>query len=146
MKRTIFLSLIIALIIGSCTQEKKSPNEGVWNLVYGDWPTMSVTASQTYPAQITGGQIKIYTKNYFSHTGELKIDTTVMSTSGCGSYTLEGNKFEETILYRKGQTGLGIKIKLLLDVRNDSLILRWPVDENWKLAEKYNTEKYIRLK
>ena len=34
MKRVIFLSLIILLIIGSCIQEKKSPIEGAWKLVY----------------------------------------------------------------------------------------------------------------
>jgi hypothetical protein len=141
MKRTIFLGLIIALTIGSCTQEKKSPIEGTWKMVYGDWSSYNM--KDTYPAQIKGGQIKIYTKSYFSYIGEFKLDTTVSMNTGCGTYTFEGNKFEETILYRKGETGK--KSWVLGDVRNDSLILRWPANENWKLAEKFSTEKYIRL-
>lgn len=143
MKKVIFLSLIISLIIGSCTQEKKSPIEGAWNLVYGSWPTMM---KETYPDQITGGQVKIYTKEYFSHVGKFKRDTTIIDNSGCGSFTLNGNQFEETIIYRGGSSQSGRKIKLFVDVRNDTLILRWPVDDNWKLAEKFNTEKYIRFK
>jgi hypothetical protein len=35
MKRTVFLPLVILLIFGGCAQEKKSPVEGAWDLVYG---------------------------------------------------------------------------------------------------------------
>jgi hypothetical protein len=38
MRKVILLSLIIASIIGSCTQAKKSSIEGAWKIVeYGQW-------------------------------------------------------------------------------------------------------------
>jgi hypothetical protein len=33
-----------------------------------------------------------------------------------------------------------------MEIDNDTLIQKWPVDENWNLGDKYNIEKYIRLK
>jgi hypothetical protein len=141
MKKKIFLSLIITLIIGSCCREKESPIEGAWNLVYGSWTSMP---DKTYPAQIGGGQVKMYTEKHFSHIGQFKLDT-IVDNHGCGSYTLDGNKFEEKIIYRHGGTDQGKMKKLLVDVLNDTLVLRWPVDDTWKLAEKFNTEKYVRL-
>lgn len=140
MKKTFLLGLVITLIIGSCTKEVKSPIEGTWDLVYGNWALME----KTYPADIGGGQIKMYSKGYFTHVGQFKLDT-VIDNHGCGSYTLDGNKFEEKIIYRYDGTGQGKIKRLLVDVENDTLILRWPVNENWKLADKFNTEKYIRL-
>jgi hypothetical protein len=38
------------------------------------------------------------------------------------------------------------KNRMIQEIKNDTLIQKWPVDENWKLAEKYSIEKYIRLK
>lgn len=140
MKRIIFLSLMVALIMGSCSPEKKSPVEGTWNMIYGSWNSFA----KTFPADLDGGQIKMYTKHYFSHIGQFKADS-IIDNHGCGSYTLNGNQFEETIIYRYGGTDQGEKIKLLLDVQNDTLTIRWPVDENWNLAENFSIEKYVRL-
>ena len=140
MKRTLFLSLVIALIIGSCAQEKRSPIEGTWNLVYGSWNSID----ETYPADIGGGQIKIFTKKHYSYTGQFKTDT-IFDNHGCGSYTLDGNKYEEKIIYQYGGIDQNKIIKLLLDIRNDTLIQRWPANENWELAEKFRIEKYVRL-
>jgi hypothetical protein len=139
MKR-IFYSLVIMLIVGGCAQEVKSPVEGTWNLVYGKWTPME----ETYPADIGGGQMKMFSKGYFTHVGQFKMDT-IVDNHGCGSYILDGNKFEEKIIYRYGGTDQGKFKKLLLDISNDTLILRWPVDDNWELAEEFNIEKYVRL-
>jgi hypothetical protein len=35
---------------------------------------------------------------------------------------------------------------MIQEVENDTLIQKWPADENWKLAGKYSIEKYIRLR
>jgi hypothetical protein len=40
----------------------------------------------------------------------------------------------------------GSTIKMFIEVRNDTLIQRWPANENWQLAEKFNIEKYVRIK
>jgi len=35
---------------------------------------------------------------------------------------------------------------MLMEINIDTIIQKWPVDENWKLADKYSVEKYVRLK
>ena len=75
------------------------------------------------------------------------MDTVTLNNYGWGIFKLsEGNKYEESITYHHlSESSIGTTIKMLIEVRNDTLIQRWPTDENWKLAEKYSTEKYIRL-
>ena len=141
MRRVIFLSLIIAMIIVSCTQEKKLPIEGAWKLVYGQRQSIE----GTFPAQVMGSDIKIWSKDYFASVGQLKVDTIIYDAYVGGKYSLEGGRFTEEILYHAMKSSVGTKARLLLEIRNDTLIQRWPVDESWKLQEKYNTEKYIRL-
>lgn len=142
MKRTIFLSLIIALIIGSCTHQKKSPIEGAWQLVYGNWSD----ETGTFPAQIKGSDIKMWSKEYSTFVGHFQIDSLAQDIYGGGTYKLEGNRYEETLLYHYFKYFIGKKVKFLLEIQNDTLILNYPTDKNWNLAEKYSTEKYIRLK
>ena len=141
MKRTIFLGLIILLIIGSCAQEKKSPIEGCWKLVYANWPSVNVI----FPSLIKGGQVKMFSKDYCVFVGHFEMDT-VANRFGGGTYKYEGNKFEFNRQYHVTESLVGTTSRWLTEIRNDTLIQRGPVDENWKLLEKYSTEKYIRLK
>jgi hypothetical protein len=139
MKRAILLSMVIAIIIGGCTQEKKSPIEGAWKLVYGKW------GSSAFPANLTGTNIKIWTNDYFASAGQMKMDTTITDIYVGEKYTLDGNKYVEDITCHVSKGSVGEKVNILLEIKNDTLIQRWPVDETWKLTENYNTEKYLRL-
>ncbi|MCU0474331.1 MAG: hypothetical protein MUC93_13380 [Bacteroidales bacterium] len=143
MKRIIFLSLVIALIIGSCTQEKKSPIEGAWQLVYAKFMSME----ETFPAQISGEQIKMFTKGHLTWVGQFKLpmDTVFEYDYGWGTYTLDGNKFIENVNLHADKSSIGKTKKMIMEIRNDTLIQRWPTDENFNLPEKYHTYKYIRL-
>jgi len=145
MRKTVFLGLIIALIIGSCAQEKKSPIEGAWKLIYGQWH-LSDTQNYQFPGNINISQIKMWSKEYFTFVGQYKLDTLVTDNYGGGTYKFEGDRFDEEVIYHASKASVGQKIKILLEIRNDTLIQRWPADDNWKLLEKYSTEKYIRLK
>jgi hypothetical protein len=40
-----------------------------------------------------------------------------------------------------GKSMINRKVRMILEVQNDTLIQKWPADENWKLAEKYSIEK-----
>jgi hypothetical protein len=142
MKRTIFLSLVISVIIGSCTQEKKSPIEGAWQLVYAQWQPENML----FPSQVKGSDIKIWSNDYFAAVGKITMDTVITNLYVGGKYTLEGNRYEEDILYHTFESLNGQKVKLLLEIRNDTLIQQWPANEDWKLEEVYSTEKYVRLK
>ena len=142
MKKVIFLSLAISLIIGSCAQEEKSPTEGTWQMVYHS------NGETTYPGQITGSGIKMWTKDCFAFVGKFQIDTVMLDNFGWGKYKfIEGNKYEENIiLHNTAPSSEGQTLKMLMEVRNDTLIQRWSVDENWNLQENYNIEKYVRVK
>jgi hypothetical protein len=141
MKKIIFLSLIIALIIGSCTQEKKSPIEGNWQMVYAKYAN-----GLTFPADVKGGQIKIWSNGYFAFIGHLEWDTIKYDNYGAGTYKFEGNRCEVTRLYHSDKSLVGQTNRWLIEIRNDTLIQKQPANENWELQEKFGTEIYVRLK
>lgn len=142
MKKVIVLCLIVSLITGSCTQKSKSSIEGAWQMVY----TKHSSMDETFPAQIQGKQIKMFSKDYFAFVGQFKLDTLVVDNFGYGTYKLSGDKFESNLIIHSINISNGTIKKMLIEITNDTLIQKWPADENWKLAEKYNIEKYIRLK
>jgi len=140
--------MILGIII-SCNQQKKSPIEGAWQLVYAKPSSME----ESFPGQITGSDVKFWIDGCFTFAGTFHLDTLVIDNYGWGTYKLsEGTHYEESIIkYHyspnlEGQNLEGQTVKMLIEVRNDTLIQRWPADENWNLSQKYSTEKYIRLK
>jgi hypothetical protein len=88
----------------------------------------------------------MFSKDYFTFVGHLALDTMTQENYGGGTYTLDGEKYVEDVIYHSGKSYIGTKVRILMEIRHDTLIQRWPVDENWKLAEKYSTEKYVRVK
>jgi hypothetical protein len=145
MKRTVFLSLLIALIIGCCTQQKRSPVEGAWKLVF----SQSVKGDSLlvkFPGNFTISDIKIWSKGYVLYVGRLKRDTTFMDGYGGGPYKLNGNRYEENIQFFSVQSVVGQTVKMLLEIRNDTLIQTWPLLENGQIDKSnFRQEKYIRL-
>lgn len=140
MKKVIFLSLIILLIIGSCTQQEvKSPLEGAWKLIsfqqmHGD------TIIAQLGKEFTGSEMKIWSGNYFTFIGQYKADTTVNDNYGGGTYKLDGNRYEENLIYPNPNT-----VKLLLEIKNDTITQTWPVDENGQIIKSnYYIQKLTR--
>jgi len=142
MKKTIFLGLIISLIISCTTQERKSSIEGAWQLVYGKWTGLK----GTFPGQIPGSDIKMWSKEHFTFVGQFKLDTALLDNYGGGTYTLDGNRYQENVIYHANKPSVGSKPKMLLEIRNDSLIQKYPTNENWELVGEYSIEIYKRLK
>ena len=142
MKKTIFLILVIMLIIGSCAQETKSPIEGAWQLVYAKMSSME----ESFPAEISGEQVKMFIKGHLTWVGKFKLpsDTAILYDYGLGTYTLDGNKFTENVKIHAQESAIGTK-KMIMEIRNDTLIQSWPTDENYNLPEKFHIFKYIRL-
>jgi len=145
MKATsIFFMMIIMIIAGCAEQESKFP-QGAWQLVY-----LKVISGDTlryeFPGNVTGSDIKMWSENHFLTVGRFKLDTTSMDNGVGGTYTLNRNRYEETILYYPGQDGTGEKVKMLLELKNDTLTQTFPVDDNGQIDKnKYNIEKYVRL-
>jgi hypothetical protein len=140
MKKVIFLGLIVLLSISTYAQGEKSPIEGTWKMVYGKW----VSIGPTYPAQTKGDQIKMFSKKHFMFVGHFEADTLSGDNYGWGTYTLNGNKYEEHEVQHSAKSYMGQTVRLLVEIRNDTLIQKWPANENWKLEKDYSVEKYVR--
>jgi len=145
MKKILKLSLIALFAMMSCNKDEKSKIEGAWQLVYANWK-MSDTLVYEFPVNMTGSCIKIWSKGHYAIVGKLKKDTAVINDYSGGKYKLEGNNYEEDILYHVFQNSVGQKSKSLLEFRNDTLIQTWPVNEKGEVDKNnYNIEKYVRL-
>jgi len=147
MKKITLFCLVISLIIGSCVKEKDSPLEGMWKLTYGKWYNWHPgdTLIYEFPGNMPIYHIKIFTKENITYIGHYSMDTLTYDNYGGGTFSLEGDRYEENLLYA-GKAIFNRKMRMLVEIKNDTLIQKWPVDENWKTAEKYSIEKYIRLK
>jgi hypothetical protein len=143
MKKLIFLGLIVLVTIGAYGQGKKYPLEGAWKQVGYDKQFITDTSRK---AMIKNGQIKMFSREYFTFVGHFEGDTSIYESYGAGTYTLNGDKYEETIIYHNLKDLIGKKFKGLDIVRNDTLFHTRQVDDNWKLMEGGGTEIYIRLK
>ena len=87
----------------------------------------------------------MWSKENFSFVWRVAINDSLMDNYGGGTYTLDGNHYIENVLYHRAKNLLG-SIKMLIEVKGDSLIQTWPTDENWQIDKSnYNIEKYIRL-
>ncbi len=147
MKKTIYLSLVILILTGSCTQKKKLSVEGTWQLI----GTQSVTNGKvetTYPGVLVGSEFKSWSQKYFMFVGRWTEDSITTDNYGFGTYTLDGDKYAETILYHFNRPYEGQTIKMKLELRNDTLFqIYHRLDSTGKPDEMvYSVEKYIRLK
>jgi hypothetical protein len=144
MKKAICLSLIIAMIIGSCTQEKKSPIEGAWQLISGK----DVTPDTVYnfPVSINGKHMKIIGKRYFSTIWQ---DTTINKSDwwsdgfNGGTYTFVDGIYTEEEMYFITPSNIGSKPSFKAEIKNDTLVLTYIFKQ---AADGYSSvEKWKRL-
>jgi len=146
MIRILFCCLIITLGFGSCSQKKSLNIEGAWKLVQlqtikGD------SAVIDFPGKSDMDIIKIWSGNHFMSVGRVKTDTTVWDLYGSGTFKRDGNKYEENVKVLFYKDWEGKTIKMLLEIKNDTLTQTFPVDENGKMEKEYaNIEKYVRIK
>lgn len=147
MKSVLLSGLIIALILVSCAREKKSPVDGIWKLTYGKWYKWNPNDTLTYqfPGNMVIYHIKIFSKGNFTYVGHYCLDSLTHDNYGGGTFNMEGDRYEENVLYA-GKAIFSRKVRMILGIDHDTLIQKWPADENWKLGENYSIEKYVRLK
>lgn len=147
MKKVILLCLVIAWMIVNCTREKVSPIDGIWKLTYGKWYNWRPGDTMIYqfPGNMAIYHIKIFSNENITFVGHYSLDSLTFDNCGGGTFSLKGERYEENLLYA-GKAIFNRKIKMRVEMNHDTLIQKWPVDDNWKLAERYSIEKYIRLK
>jgi hypothetical protein len=143
--KNLFCCLVLSFFLLACTHEKRSPVEGAWNLVQSTW-IRADTLYINFPGTFTGSDMKMWSKGYVLYVGRYQRDTTFIDGYGGGPYKLEGNQYEEEIQYFSDQKYVGNKVKMLLEIRNDTLIQTWPLNANGQIDKSnYRQEKYIRL-
>jgi len=144
MKKSAVLIMIV-MLIGSCAVEEvdeKSPLEGAWELVYAYFRSYDLT----FPSQVQGGGTKLWTKEHFAFVSRYILDDEDTTDAyGWGTYEINGDRYKEHIELHSADGYHGTTARILLEIRNDTLIQKYPVDENWMLPEEYNLEKWIRL-
>jgi hypothetical protein len=148
MKKTLLLGLIISLIITCCTNQQNKFPLGAWkNVKFQSIITDSLgkIVINNYNIDV----VKMWSEKNFSFVGQWKQDTVIRDFYGGGTYKLEGNRYEENVVYHFSQPGKvwNYTLKALLELRNDTLIQTSPVDDNGQINKnRYSIEKYIQIK
>jgi hypothetical protein len=146
MKTIDFWSLIFILIVCGCNNGNKSPIQGAWQLVHEDHISGGKITDE-FPINITGGEIKMWSEHNFVFVGRFKQDSIFTDSYGGGTYILEGNRYEERVQFHSAPEYLGQKVKILLEIKNDTIIQTYPVDDYGQVNKnEYYIEKWIRLK
>jgi hypothetical protein len=146
MKTKLFYVFLIVFIIGACTSQKNSKIEGAWKLVQYQ-TIIGDSVINEYPGKRVLDVTKIWSENHVAFAGTDNCDTIVEPDwYGVGTYKLEGNKYVETtsILFYKPWEGTTIKMKM--EMKNDTLIIYYPVDDKGQMEKDCAwIEKYVRL-
>jgi hypothetical protein len=89
----------------------------------------------------------MWDKDNWLFVGIAKVGNVTYDLYGGGTYTLNGDRYTENIIYHNDRSLINTKFKALLEIRNDTLIQTSPVDDNGQVIKgEYSIEKYIRLK
>lgn len=90
-------------------------------------------------------EMKIWTKGYFAFVGNQGMGG--YPFGGSGTYKLNGNLYEESVIYAPGYNPSSPKVKLRLEIAKDTLTQIWPVDDAGKYDNlNYNIIKMVRMK
>jgi hypothetical protein len=148
MKNLFFFGLIVFLIIVSCAKQVSKFPQGAWQLVQVQ-NEVDGKKEVTFPvATWTGSQIKMWSEKHWSIIGEWTQDKLRGDIYGGGTYTINGNQYNETVMYHNGKAYIGKTLKMTLELKNDTLIqIYQPVDSTGRQIEKtFSIEKYTQLK
>jgi hypothetical protein len=148
MKKVIFLSLVIALIIGSCAEQESKFPQGAWQLVQIQRIANGKTRVTFPTATNKGTSIKMWSEKHYSVLGNRDRDTLIVDLYTGGTYKLEGIQYEEDVMYAKDKPYIGKNIKMSMELRNDTLLQSYnPVNTKGQFVDTVRyVEKYIRLK
>ncbi len=141
-----FAAVTLCLILQSCSREEPSPVEGTWRLAY-EYEVTGESSNCIFPAESRGSELKMWTGNRWSLVGIFIEDTVITDNYAGGTYTLEGNDYKEMVEFHSAPEYLGQTVPLFMEIRNDTLIQIWPVDEHGNpVAEHHYVEKWVRMK
>jgi len=151
--QTIHLIILVLLMAGFISKAQESSSTGnsetfditgAWNLVYartvsGDKVIREFTGNKT------GNQIKIWSENHFASIGKYQNGDQESDYYSAGTYTLDKNRYQETILFYKDKNWVGSKPQKYFEIKGDTLFQTWPVNDSGEIDKThYSVEKYIK--
>jgi beta-lactamase regulating signal transducer with metallopeptidase domain len=90
-------------------------------------------------------EMKVWTKDYYAYVGNQGYGS--YSFGGSGTYKLNGNLYEENIIYSPVGSTQGQTVKLILEIKNDTLTQIWPIDASGKYDKlNCNIIKMVKMK
>jgi beta-lactamase regulating signal transducer with metallopeptidase domain len=132
-------------ISGSIVSETTSTKiEGAWKSILSQ-KIENGTIATLISSESKYSEMKVWTKDYYAYVGNQGIGK--YSFGGSGTYKLNGNLYEEKIIYSPVGSTQGFTAKLVLEIKNDTLTQIWPVDDAGKYDKlNYNIIKMVRMK
>jgi hypothetical protein len=154
MKKVLF-ALFVPVILFSCMEqptkqdvkEASLPIQGTWKLLSGTLIEKGDTIVTDYTKTLSF--IKIINETHFAflkhdlHKGK---DSTASFGAGGGSYTLKGNEYTEHLEYCNDRSWEGHDFTFTLTISNDTLVQSGVEKIEAEGIERYNIEKYIRVR
>ncbi len=118
---------------------------GAWNMV----EVSGVDNGADFKMFLDGSrmeQIKSWTNSHFFFIGKYPSEDGTADSYGGGTYTLDGNRYEEYVKYNFSKSYEGTTVKMIMEIKGDTLIQTYPVTVNGSIDKNnYSVEKYVRL-
>lgn len=140
------LSLILALFFLFAFLPPKTPKlNGTWKVVSGTVISDGIITAYIKTDE-KSNQIKTWSDKHFVFVGRFQNSATIQNNYGGGSYILDGTHYTEKIMYHTNAANVGKSIKMILELKGDTLVQTFPADDNWKI-DKNNCqiEKSVKL-
>ena len=145
MIKKLLLCLSVSLFLGSCNQETSSPMDGAWRLAY-EIEVKGNESTILFPGTSKGIETKLWSGDRWALVGVFAEDTVLTDVFAGGKFTIEGNDYREIVEYHSAPEYLGQTVKLFLEIKGDTLIQYWPVDEQGEpIQSHYYMEKWVRF-
>jgi hypothetical protein len=138
-------TLFILFVLPACTRTTTTPIEGIWRLAY-EYEVSGETSTCIFPGTSRGSELKMWAGNRWSLVGVFIEDSVMTDNFAGGTFTLKGTDYREMVEFHSATEYLGQTVQLFLEIRNDTLIQFWPVDENGVPdPEHHYMEKWVRM-
>jgi len=145
MKTKLLCLFFIAFSISAHSQKKSLKIEGAWKMVQ----SQTIKGNESvidFPGKVDNDITKIWSGNQCMAVGRTKQDKSVSDMYFLGTFTLIGNRYEENIKILSYTEWEGKTIKMLLEMKNDTLIQTYPVDDKGQIDKNEAwSEKYVRV-
>lgn len=144
------IAIMGMIVLAACAQNNKpsSPITGTWKLISGTIIERGDTAVTDYTKDKEF--IKIINDAHFAFTGhdlnKGKDSATALYTSGAGTYTFTDSNYTENLQYCSAREWENNKFEFTVTIVNDTLIQKGIEKVAGTNVDRYNIERYIRLK